>query len=540
MIQRFVVQPNEFAEGAAVHRAQHRRDPRRVRARQGRRSRASTTRRTSTTRGDRRTNQPTIENARLWDPTVILRNFQLIQEFQTFYQFADVDVDRYDDRRQDAPGADRAPASSNRRELPSQTWVNRHLVYTHGYGAVAVAGQRGERRRPARLPAERHPARRATSPLDQPERVLRREPRAATRSSTRKVRPSSTTRSEGTSDATTRYKGDGGVKLSSFAARAPRSRCASATSTSLISGPGHAEHAGPLPPRHPATGSRRPRRSCSSTPTRTRSIVDGKLVWVLDGYTTTEPVPVLAVDHPSGRGQRARHIVQLRAQLGEGHGRRVRRHDQVLRGRPEGPDHPGVPEGVPRAVHDDVADMPDAICGRTCATREDLFQAQTDQYRAVPHDRPDARSTTRPTCGRSRPTRAPATSTGAAHDRDGRRRRRRRRPQRQRRVDRRAHRPALPDDAAARARPSQEFVILRPFVPVSKGNRRRARVVHGRDVRRRASTASCVLHDARQARHRRRPGRRSTTRSNTDPISAASFSLLEPAGLAGGPAAACS
>ena len=40
-------------------------------------------------------NQTTIDNARLWDPPVILRNFQLFEALQTFYKFDDADVDRY-------------------------------------------------------------------------------------------------------------------------------------------------------------------------------------------------------------------------------------------------------------------------------------------------------------------------------------------------------------------------------------------------------------------------------------------------------------
>ena len=56
------------------------------------------------------------------------------EEFQPFYSFSDVDVDRYNDRRPDARRRSAACASSTRRSCPSNTWTNRHLVYTHGYG----------------------------------------------------------------------------------------------------------------------------------------------------------------------------------------------------------------------------------------------------------------------------------------------------------------------------------------------------------------------------------------------------------------------
>ena len=76
----------------------------------------------------------TIQNVRLWDPNVITRTYKRLQEIRNFYQFNDVDVDRYPD---DSGAAIQVLLSA--RELrpdgiPSQSWVNQHLVYTHGYG----------------------------------------------------------------------------------------------------------------------------------------------------------------------------------------------------------------------------------------------------------------------------------------------------------------------------------------------------------------------------------------------------------------------
>lgn len=81
-------------------------------------------------------NSQTVDNARLWDPTEIRSSFQALQKFTTFYQFQDADIDRYQ-----VDGKTRqvliAARELNRADLPSQTWVNRNLVYTHGYGLVA-------------------------------------------------------------------------------------------------------------------------------------------------------------------------------------------------------------------------------------------------------------------------------------------------------------------------------------------------------------------------------------------------------------------
>ncbi len=82
-------------------------------------------------------NSSTIKNIRLWDYRPLLRTFGQLQEIRLYYAFTDVDVDRYrlgDDYRQVTLVAREITPD----ELPqtAQTWVNRHLVYTHGSGVV--------------------------------------------------------------------------------------------------------------------------------------------------------------------------------------------------------------------------------------------------------------------------------------------------------------------------------------------------------------------------------------------------------------------
>jgi uncharacterized membrane protein (UPF0182 family) len=80
-------------------------------------------------------NLTTIDNARLWDPEIIRATYQTLQGFQTYYGINDVDVDRYTVDGQVNP-TDVAARELQSNDLPSQSWVNEHLVYTHGYGAV--------------------------------------------------------------------------------------------------------------------------------------------------------------------------------------------------------------------------------------------------------------------------------------------------------------------------------------------------------------------------------------------------------------------
>ncbi|MGH9002764.1 MAG: UPF0182 family protein, partial [Acidimicrobiia bacterium] len=85
---------------------------------------------------DIQANEGTIGDARLWDPNVLEQTYRAIQQFRPQYIFGDVDIDRYE-----LDGETHQVVLSAREldldNLPSQTWQNRHLVYTHGYGVVA-------------------------------------------------------------------------------------------------------------------------------------------------------------------------------------------------------------------------------------------------------------------------------------------------------------------------------------------------------------------------------------------------------------------
>jgi len=80
-------------------------------------------------------NEDTIRNVRLWDPRVLVRTYQRLQEVRSFYRFTDVDIDRYD-----VDGRKTQIVLSARElrpdSLPSDSWENRHLAFTHGFGAV--------------------------------------------------------------------------------------------------------------------------------------------------------------------------------------------------------------------------------------------------------------------------------------------------------------------------------------------------------------------------------------------------------------------
>lgn len=86
-------------------------------------------------------NHLTIENIRLWDSRPILQTNRQLQQIRLYYRFSDADIDRYTlqlDASQ--PEAQQqviiAPRELDYEGVPAQakTWVNKHLVYTHGFG----------------------------------------------------------------------------------------------------------------------------------------------------------------------------------------------------------------------------------------------------------------------------------------------------------------------------------------------------------------------------------------------------------------------
>ncbi|MFM7616575.1 MAG: UPF0182 family protein [Actinomycetes bacterium] len=230
-------------------------------------------------------NSATVENARLWDPYETLRNYQSFQGLQTFYKFSDVDVDRY-------PIGGRptqvmvSARELNRADLPSQSWVNRQLVYTHGFGAVASAANKAT--------ADGTPQY-LLKDIPPNGDVALTQPRVYFGESTGGYVLVNAKSDEfdyplrGQVDAYNRYEGDGGIKLDGFVRR-----LAFATRFNdynlLISGQ--------VTPKTQMVFNRDIRsRVEQATPFLTFDadpypvILDGGIVWMLDGFTTSSYYP---------------------------------------------------------------------------------------------------------------------------------------------------------------------------------------------------------------------------------------------------------
>jgi uncharacterized membrane protein (UPF0182 family) len=252
-------------------------------------------------------NEITLKNIRLWDYRPLLRTFAQLQEIRTYYKFQDVDNDRY------TVNGEYRQLMLSPRELShphlqgGRNWINEHLTYTHGYGVVVG------------------PVNRIT-PEGLPEFFVKDIPPRSSDGFPKVSRPeiyyaeSSNdyalvrTRSQeldypaGDQNVYTRYQGDGGIPIGSwgrrllFAARFGEPKIIlsddlTADSRILI---------------YRTVGERIGMIAPFFRFDRDPYIVvtdDGRLVWMLDGYTTTDRYPYS--DPVRGIGNYMRNSVKV-------------------------------------------------------------------------------------------------------------------------------------------------------------------------------------------------------------------------------------
>ena len=107
-------------------------------------------------------NQATLQNIRLWDWHALQDTLRQIQEIRTYYDFPDIDIDRYE-----INGTMRQVMLATRElsvdKLPesSRNWINEKLIYTHGYGITMNPVNGFTAGRPADADSEQHARSRA-------------------------------------------------------------------------------------------------------------------------------------------------------------------------------------------------------------------------------------------------------------------------------------------------------------------------------------------------------------------------------------------
>ncbi|MGC9397661.1 MAG: UPF0182 family protein [Anaerolineae bacterium] len=161
-----------------------------------------------------------LQNVRLWDYRPLQRTYSQLQEIRLYYHFNDVDIDRY------VLDGELRQVTLAARELEveqladrAQTWINRHLIFTHGYGvALNAVGEVTSEGLPRLLVRDIPPVAAA------PELALTR-PEIYFGESTHQYIVVNTTEDEfdypaGDTNAYTRYTGPDGVPLNNLLRRA--------------------------------------------------------------------------------------------------------------------------------------------------------------------------------------------------------------------------------------------------------------------------------------------------------------------------------
>jgi uncharacterized membrane protein (UPF0182 family) len=401
-------------------------------------------------------NSVTVDNARLWDPTIILRDYQIVQGLQTFYKFGDADTDRYT-----VDGSLRQVMISarelNLEDLPSQSWVNRHIVYTHGYGAVVSPANSADGDGLPEYALKDIPPQ-GSIQLDRPELYFGE--RLDGFSLVDAEQDEFNFPRRGGRDARTRYSGKGGVDLSSLARRAAFALKYSDVNL-LISGQisdktriiyerdvrARVEKAAPF-------------LQFDADPYPV--IADGRLLWMMDGYTTTNEYPYAQRFHGAGGLDHSFNYVRNSVKA------TVDAYDGTIRMYVADPKDPLIKAwraAFPK-LFTDYSKMPKAVQEHV-RYPQDLFKAQTDVYRKYhvtnpstffqgtsfwdvspdPGSGPITLSTVEGQTGTPSSTTAPQSASSTEN-----------------RIEPIYVLMRLPGETKV------QFLLLRPFVPVSRGN----------------------------------------------------------------------
>ena len=248
---------------------------------------------TDTSPGGLRADAETTANIRILDPALVTDAFAQLEQFRQYYRFPTfLDVGRYtvNGERTDTVIAAR---ELNLAGLNSQTWYNNTIVYTHGYGVVAAYGnQRTEDGQPKFI----------ESGIPVSSTLGDYEPRIYFGENSPPYSivggpeggpqleldfPSGGEGNE--NNATYTFTGDGGPKLSSFFHQLLYAL--KFQSEQIILSDAISSESQILYDRHPAVrvGKVAPYLTLDNDPYP--AIVDGRVVWIIDGYTTSRDYP---------------------------------------------------------------------------------------------------------------------------------------------------------------------------------------------------------------------------------------------------------
>ncbi|MET8389950.1 UPF0182 family protein [Streptosporangium canum] len=236
-----------------------------------------------------------ISGVRLLDPNLVAKTYQQKQRIRGYYDFHDpLDVDRYPDesgKLRDTVVAVRELTGPPREQ---DNWINRHLVYTHGYGFVAAPGNEVDSQGLPNFDAKDMPV---TGPLVQ--RTGLKESRIYFGESPTapeyvvvggdKNQELDYPESGGTGQQNTTYVGKGGVPVGSFLNRVLYA--AKYGEKNLLLSSDINDKSKILYERNPLDRIAKVAPFLSLDDNPYPAIVDGRVVWIADAYTTSNAYP---------------------------------------------------------------------------------------------------------------------------------------------------------------------------------------------------------------------------------------------------------
>jgi uncharacterized protein len=236
----------------------------------------------------------TLENVRLMDPSRLTDTFDQLQQVRGYYTFQDpLDVDRYMiDGKED--GVIVAPREIDLAGVPPEqrNWINDHLTYTHGYGLVAAYGNRAETNGNPDF-AEFDLPPQGVLDIEQPRIYFgEKVPDYSIVGAPESVAPRELDYPDDTAENGQRsytYTGEGGVPMGSFFNRLVYAWRFQETNILLSDGINSESQIIYIRDPRERVERAAPWLTLDADPYAT--VVDGRIVWIVDGYTTSDAYP---------------------------------------------------------------------------------------------------------------------------------------------------------------------------------------------------------------------------------------------------------
>ena len=246
---------------------------------------------TDATPGQLRSDAATIPGIRILDPLIVSPTFTQMQGLRQYYRFPDVlDVDRYRIQENNTPqDTVVAVRELDIDQVPQRNWVNDHTVYTHGYGLVTAYGNRRTADGEPDFFTRDIPPRGPLTPFEPRIYFGERTTNYSVVGAPEGAQPREIDYQSAEGEQRFTYVNGGGVHMDNIFKRAAYAIKYRAYQLLLSEQVG--DHSTMLDYRQPRERVERVAPWLTLDGNSYPSVVDGRVVWILDGYTTSSTYP---------------------------------------------------------------------------------------------------------------------------------------------------------------------------------------------------------------------------------------------------------